>query len=142
MQDTTAESIKSLEGYDVAWVEEAQTLSHRSLALLRPTIRTEGSQIWFSWNPRRKTDAVDQFLREKKPNNAIVVKTSWRDNPWFTAELEAGRQLDLERYPERYAHIWEGHYQKAEIGAYYARLLHKAQDEGRIGKVSADPLLQ
>jgi phage terminase large subunit len=142
MQDSTAESIKSLEGYDVAWVEEAQTLSHRSLALLRPTIRTEGSQIWFSWNPRRKTDAVDQFLREKKPSNAIVVKTSWRDNPWFTAELEAERQLDLDQYPERYAHIWEGDYIRATEGAYYAALLQKARDEGRIGKVAADPLLQ
>jgi phage terminase large subunit len=141
MQDSTAESIKSLEGYDVAWVEEAQTLSHRSLALLRPTIRTEGSQIWFSWNPRRKTDAVDQFLREKKPSNAIVVKTSWRDNPWFTTELEAERQLDLDQYPERYAHIWEGDYIRATEGAYYAVLLQKARDEGRIGKVAQDPLL-
>ena len=63
MVDATAESIKSLEGYNIAGVEEAQTLSARCLALLRPTIRAEGSEIWFSWNPRRKSDAVDQFLR-------------------------------------------------------------------------------
>jgi phage terminase large subunit len=78
MQDQNAESIKSLEAYNIAWCEEAQTLSNRSLALLRPTIRVEGSEIWFSWNPRRKSDAVDQFLRVERPDNAIVVKANWR----------------------------------------------------------------
>ena len=63
MQDSTAESIKSLEGFDIAWVEEAQTLSARSLLLLRPTIRKEGSELWANWNPRRKRDAIDDFLR-------------------------------------------------------------------------------
>ena len=81
MADHTAELIKSLENCRIAWVEEAQTLSARSLALLRPTIRAENSEIWFSWNPRRKSDAVDEFLRGQKPENAIVVKADWRDNP-------------------------------------------------------------
>jgi len=63
MQDSTAESIKSLEGFDIAWVEEAQTLSARGLSLLRPTIRKEGSELWANWNPRRKKDAIDDFLR-------------------------------------------------------------------------------
>ncbi len=81
MQDHNAESIKSLEGYRIAWIEEAQTLSQRSLALLRPTIRVEHSQIWASWNPRRKSDAIDQFLRANRPDNAIVVEANWRDNP-------------------------------------------------------------
>ena len=67
MQDANAESIKSLEDYNVAWVEEARSLSG-SLQLLRPTIRAEGSQIWFSRNPRRKPDAVDEFLRAKTPD--------------------------------------------------------------------------
>jgi phage terminase large subunit len=66
MVDATAESIKSLEGYNIAWVEEAQTLSARCLALLRPTIRAEGSEIWFSWNPRRKSEAV--VLINRQPN--------------------------------------------------------------------------
>ena len=70
MQDQNAESIKSLEGSHIAWVEEAQTLSNRSLALLRPTIRVDGSEIWFSWNPRRKSDAVDEFLRMQKPDKS------------------------------------------------------------------------
>jgi phage terminase large subunit len=95
------ESIYSLEGFDVAWVEEAQTLSARSLSLLRPTIRKEGSELWANWNPRHKKDAIDDYLRQKKPENAMVVKTNWRDNPWFPAVLDAERKLDLQLYPER-----------------------------------------
>jgi phage terminase large subunit len=136
MQDQNSESIKSLEGYNVAWVEEAQTLSNRSLALLRPTIRAEGSEIWFSWNPRRKSDAIDQFLRGARPDNAIVVKANWRDNPWFPAVLEEERQLDLQKYPERYHHVWEGDYAKAFEGAYYAAVLSEARRQGRITKLA------
>jgi phage terminase large subunit len=141
MQDHTAESIKSLEGCRIAWVEEAQTLSARSLSLLRPTIRAEGSEIWFSWNPRRKVDAVDEFMRGKKPDNAIVVQANHRDNPWFPDVLEEERKLDLSRYPERYNHIWEGGYAQAFEGAYFARQLAEAKAQGRIGRVAADPLL-
>lgn len=141
MQDHTAESIKSLEGFDVAWVEEAQTLSARSLSLLRPTIRKENSEIWFSWNPRRKSDAVDDFLRAKKPDGSVVVNANWRDNPWFPKVLDEERRLDAELYPDRYDHIWEGDYAKAFEGAYFAQGLAKARAEGRIGKVGADPLL-
>lgn len=141
MQDHTAESIKSLEGFRIAWIEEAQTLSSRSLSLLRPTIRTEESEIWAGWNPRRKTDAIDAFLRAKSPENAIVVQANWRDNPWFPKVLEEERQLDLKLYPERYDHIWEGAYATAFEGAYFAAALTAAKREGRIGKVSADPLL-
>jgi phage terminase large subunit len=79
-------------------------------SLVRPTIPAAGSEIWASWNPRRKTDAIDEFLRQRKSDNAIIVRSSWRDNPWFTPELEEERQLDLRLYPERYDHIWEGEY--------------------------------
>jgi phage terminase large subunit len=109
MQDQNAESIKSLEGYDVAWVEEAQTLSARSLQLLRPTIRKESSELWFSWNPRRKSDAVDEFFRgEQPPAEAIIIKSSWRDNPWHNDTMEAERQLDFKRYPDRYFRFGKG----------------------------------
>jgi len=142
MADHTAESIKSLEGFRIAWVDEAQTLSARSLSLLRPTIRAAGSEIWASWNPRRKADAIDEFLRGLKPDGSIVVKANWRDNPWFNAEGEAERQLDLKLYPERYDHIWEGGYAKAFEGAYFAGMLALARQQGRIVKgLSADPLL-
>ena len=142
MADHTAESIKSLEGCRIAWTEEAQTLSARSLELLRPTIREAGSELWFSWNPRRKSDAVDEFLRAKKPSDAVVVRANWRDNPWFAdTALEDERRLDLSAYPERYDHIWEGAYATAFSGAYFARQLAEAKQQGRITKVIADPLL-
>lgn len=141
MQDHTAESIKSLEGCRIAWVEEAQTLSARSLSLLRPTIREANSEIWFSWNPRRKVDAVDEFLRAKKPDGAIVVPCNWRDNPWFPEVLDKERLLDLKLYPERYSHIWEGDYARAFEGAYFAQGLAQARADDRIGRVSADPML-
>ncbi|MGH6827654.1 MAG: PBSX family phage terminase large subunit [Rhizomicrobium sp.] len=142
MRDHTAESIKSLEGFRRAWIEEAQSLSARSLTLLRPTIRASGSELWASWNPRRKTDAVDEFFRGGAPiPGAVIVEANWRDNPWFTPDLEAERRLDRERYPDRYDHIWEGAYAKALEGAYFARELAKAKADGRIGHVARDPLL-
>jgi len=141
MQEYTAESLKSLEGFKRAWIDEAQMLSARSLSMLRPTIRAKGSQIWASWNPRRKADAIDEFLRGSRPANSIVVKANWQDNPWWTAELEAERKHDLEHYPERYEHIWDGEYARAFEGAYFAAGLAKAKAEGRIGRVAADPLL-
>jgi phage terminase large subunit len=143
MQDHSAESIKSLEGFKIAWIEEAQTLSARSLSLLRPTIRAEGSEIWASWNPTRKQDAIEQFLRgpQGAPKGAVVVQANWRDNPWWNDVLEAERQLELERYPERYDHTYEGDYARAFEGAYFAGLLSEAKRKGRIGVVEADPLL-
>ncbi|MGY4307176.1 phage terminase large subunit [Bradyrhizobium sp. USDA 4369] len=141
MQDHTAESIKSLEGFRIAWIDEAQTLSARSLSLLRPTIRAPRSELWASWNPRRKSDAVDDFMRSRKPEGAVVVKANWRDNPWLPAVLDEERRLDLALYPDRYEHIWEGDYVRAFEGAYFADLLAQVRREGRIGKVAADPLL-
>lgn len=140
--DHTAESIKSLEGFRIAWIDEAQGLSARSLALLRPTIRAKNSELWASWNPRRKSDAIDDFLRSRQPEGALVVKANWRDNPWFPDVLEEERLLDQKLYPERYDHIWEGDYARAFEGAYFASLLSDARAQGRIGKVSADPLLR
>lgn len=111
MQNHTAESIKSLEGYDIAWVDEAQALSAHSLRLLRPTIRKPGSELWFSWNPSSPEDPVDDLLRgPNKVKNAIVVEANWRDNPWFPAVLEQERLADLERDPDMYHHVWGGHY--------------------------------
>ena len=141
MQDHTADSIKSLEGFRVAWIDEAQNLSARSLALLRPTIRARDSELWASWNPRRKSDAIDDFLRARQPPGTTVIKANWRDNPWFPTVLEAERRLDLALYPDRYSHIWEGDYIGACEGAYFAGMLSQARNDGRIGKVSADPLL-
>lgn len=145
MQDHTAESVKSFEGFDAAWVEEAQSLSARSLELLRPTIRAPGSEIWATWNPRAATDAVDAFLRRvPPPADAIIRKVNYTDNPFFPAELEQERLDDLRNKPDRYAHIWEGEYEPVAVGAIWDRAtLHQhrravAQDMARI-VVAVDP---
>lgn len=113
MQDHTADSIKSLEGYDIAWVEEAQSLSQRSLDLLRPTIRKDGSELWFSWNPNMETDPVDALLRgANPPTDAIVIQANYRDNPWLPDVLKAEIEYDMRRDPEKFAHVWLGEYQR------------------------------
>jgi len=110
MQSHTAETIKSLEGYDIAWVEEAQVLSQRSLDLLRPTIRKAGSELLFSWNPNKPEDPVDALLRVEPPPDAVVVATSFRDNPWLPQELIAEIEYDRKRDPEKFRWVWEGDY--------------------------------
>ncbi len=143
MKDHTAESIKSYEGFDVAWIEEARSISARSLTMLRPTIRKDGSEIWASWNPTRKNDPIEALLRGATPEpDAIVVHASWRDNPWFPETLNKERLSDQERRPEQYPHIWEGDYAKVYEGAYFADGLAEAERQGRVGTVSADPLMQ
>lgn len=142
MQTFNADNIKSLEGYDIAWVEEAQTFSERSLKMLRPTIRKEGSEIWFSWNPRHDTDPVDQFFRAgKKPPNAVVVAVNWNDNPWFPEVLRDEMEHDRAVDPENATHVWDGGYEIISEGAYYARQIAQAESEGRIGFFPYDPAL-
>jgi len=141
LQDSNNENIKSLEGFQRAWIEEAQVLSHRSLSLLRPTIRAKDSQIWASWNPRRKGDAIDDFFRARRPKDAAVVEVNWRDNPWFPQVLEEERLTDLRLFADRYEHIWEGGYARALDGAYFARQLAEAKEQRRICRLAADPLL-
>ena len=113
MQNHTADSIKSLEGYHVAWVEEAQGLSQRSLDLLRPTIRMEGSELWFGWNPSLATDPVDVLLRhENPPRGTIIVQANYRDNPYLPQTLRDELEYDQKRDPDKFAHIWLGEYQR------------------------------
>lgn len=113
MQNHTADSIKSLEGYDVAWVEEAQNLSQTSLDLLRPTIRKDDSEMWFSWNPVRKIDPVDAFLRgDVLPPHACVIESNYRDNPYFNDVLRVDMEWDRARDPEKYRHVWLGQYER------------------------------
>lgn len=109
---TNPESIKSLEGIDIAWVEEAATVSQSSLDILIPTIRKEGSELWFSWNPRFKSDPIDVMFREKEPPNSLVKRVLWSDNRWFPDVLKQELEWDRERDPDKYAHIWLGEYQR------------------------------
>ena len=135
MADHTAESIKSLEGFDVGYVEESQTLTAKSLELLRPTIRGREerkpeSELWFSWNPRSASDPVDALLRgPNPPENSVVVKTSYRDIPtFFPSVLEEERAYDEQHKRERYGHIWLGEYEPMAVGAIWDRLtLHQGR---------------
>lgn len=114
MQDHTADSIKSLEGFKIAWVEEAQSLSANSLELLRPTIRAEGSEIWFSWNPRRRSDPVEKLLRARdgERENAIVRRANYTDNPHLPEELRLeAEDSKANEDADTYAHVWLGAYQ-------------------------------
>lgn len=113
MQNHTADSIKSLEGFDRAWFEEAQNASDKSLTLLRPTIRKPGSQLWFGWNPQFETDPIDVLLRGAElPPGAVVVRANYMDNPFLPAELLDEMEYDKRRDPDKYAHVWLGEYQR------------------------------
>lgn len=143
MNDYTADSIKSLEGFKRGWWEESQTATAHSMKLYRPTLRADGAERWFSWNPRRKTDPVDVLLRGPElPTGTTVVEANWRDNPWFTNELEMERKDTKRTDPDQYGHIWEGEYVSIIDGAYYAKHLAAAKKEGRIGFIAADPLMK
>lgn len=142
MQDHTAESVMSFEGLDWVWVEQAETLSARSLQILRPTIRKDTAELRFSWNPRRKSDPVDLFLRgPHPPPGAMVVQANWDKNPWFPAALEMERQHDLAHSPS-YRHVWEGDYATVVEGTYFANQLTAAKAEGRITELAYDPVLE
>ena len=111
LQNHTADSIKSLESYNRAWVEEAQSLSQRSLDLLRPTIRAPGSELWFTWNPNQSTDPVDALLRgSNPPPDSVVLHVNYSDNPWFPDVLRDEMEYDFKRDPDKYQHVWMGDY--------------------------------
>ena len=142
MQSYNAENIKSLEDFDIAWVEEAQTLSAHSLKLLRPTIRKEGSEIWASWNPRHDTDAIDVFFRGgSKRRGMICIEVNWQDNPWFPEVLKMEMEDDYEDDPEMAEHVWGGGYQIITEGSYYAKHMMQAEKDDRVGFFPYNPAL-
>lgn len=111
MQDHTADSIKSLEGFGVAWVEEAQTISARSLSLLLPTIRAAGSEVWFSWNPEQPDDPVDEMFRSgSAPEDSLVARVNYTENPFVTDVVLKEAERDRDRDTDYYLHVWEGEY--------------------------------
>jgi hypothetical protein len=119
----TVEQIKSMEGIDRAWIEEAQTISDRSLEVLVPTIRKANSELWFSWNPRHASDPVDALFRgEIVPDTAFIRRVNYDENPFFPEGLDAKREFDKRHKPDRYGHIWLGDYEPTAIGAIWDRL--------------------
>ena len=119
-------AIKSLEGYDRAWIEEAQSVSAESLQMLIPTIRMNGSEIWASYNPNTEEDAIESLkLRE----GAVVVKCNWNDNPWFTEKLAKDREADYKFNPDLARHIWEGECLSQADNAVMSRIaVHEAME--------------
>lgn len=113
LNEFNADNIKSLEGFDIAWLEEAQTIGQKPIDLLRPTFRKPGSQIWFTYNPRLRSDPVDVMMRQdpRFENSRTVVKANWDSNPFHGSEMEEERLLDLAGDEARYRHIWEGDYE-------------------------------
>ena len=139
LSDQTADSIKSFEGVDVAWVEEAQTVTKRSWDIFRPTIRKAGSEIWVSYNPELETDATHAMFTKNKPEGSVVVEVNWHDNPWFSPELEKERLECLAKYPKDYDNIWEGKTKPAVAGAIYYDEITAMENEGRIRSVPRNP---
>jgi phage terminase large subunit len=131
-------AIKSLEGADYCWVEEAQSVGKDSWEMLVPTIRKPGSEIWATWNPRLETDPVHQRYVIKPSPNTICRKVTWRDNPWFPEELRIEKDHLKATDPQAYQHVWEGECKAAVEGAVYAAELELATHEGRITNVSVD----
>lgn len=116
MQNHTSDSIKSFEGFDIAWFEEAHMMSEYSFGLLRPTLRKDDSEYWFSWNPNFAKDPIDKFLRStKRPENSIVVEANFRDNKLFPKVLKDEMEYDKRRDPDRYAHVWLGGYRRSSL---------------------------
>lgn len=135
------ENLKSYEGVDVCWVEEAQVVTKRSWDVLIPTIRKEDSEIWISFNPDLDTDETFTRFVQKPPKDSIVVAMSWRDNPWFPKVLEQERMSCQERDPIGYRNIWEGECRAAVDGAIYAQEVGKLIQDGRYRPVPYDPML-
>ena len=141
LANNTVESIKSFEGVQVVWCEEAQTISKKSWDILIPTIRKPNSEIWVSFNPNIDTDDTYTRFVVNPPENAKVVKVNWQDNPWFPQVLEDERQHSLKTNPD-YANIWEGDCKAAVDGAIYSNEIREAQEGGRITTVPYDPMMK
>lgn len=133
--------LKSLKGITHCWLEEAETLSERSLDIIGPTIREEGSEIWISFNPDRVNAPVWQQFVVNQPDDALVVKVGWEDNPWFPDVLEKERLKCLRLSAEKYDWIWNGNPREMTEGSYYGKYLMKAREEGRITTVGVEPSL-
>ena len=111
LQQHTADSVKSLEGFDLCWVEESQTISQYSLDILRPTIRKPGSSFFFTFNPKFPTDPIDAFLRgEKPPPRSAIVQANYNQNPFLDQGIREEAEYDKKRDFEKYRHVWLGEY--------------------------------
>jgi len=132
-------NVKSIEGVDIAWVEEAQTVSATSWNTLIPTIRSDNSEIWVSFNPELETDETYQRFVVNPPDNSVVTKINWNDNPWFPDTLRLEKDSLKLRDMQAYNTVWEGICRQTVDGAVFARELQQADMEERITRVGYDP---
>jgi phage terminase large subunit len=134
-------SLKSKSRILILWVDEAEQVSEDAWMIVDPTVREEESEIWVTWNPARKKSATHMRFRADPPPMSKIVEMNWRDNPWFPSTLNIKRLHDQEKRPDQYEHVWEGDFVTVVEGAYYAKSLSQARLKGRIGNLSADPLM-
>lgn len=137
------ESLKGLARILIAWPDEAEQITEESWAILIPTVREDGSEIWLTFNRSSEKSATNQRFIVKATPDMKIVKINWSDNPWFPTVLNDERLRDMEQRPDDYGHIWEGDYKTAFQGSYYARYLTEAEtiQPVRITTVSRDPLM-
>jgi phage terminase large subunit len=140
--DRNINSIKSKSRILLGWIDEAEPVSEDAWMKLIPTLREEDSELWVTWNPENPTSATNKRFRNSADQRTKIVEMNWRDNPWFPEILNRARLRDMDQRPDQYEHIWEGDFITVSAGAYFAKQLTAARDEGRIGKVAADPLMQ
>jgi phage terminase large subunit len=131
-------NIQSIEGVDICWVEEAQTVSRLSWNVLIPTIRAEGSEIWISFNPQLETDETYQRFVANPPEDCITMRVNWSDNPWFPETLRLEKDSLKQRDEEAYNQVWEGLCRQTVDGAIFAKEMQQAEKDGRITKVPYD----
>jgi len=138
----TVTTIKSFEGVDICWVEEAQAVSKKSWDVLRPTIRKPGSEIWITFNPELETDVTYQMFVVDPPTGTVVEQVNFSDNPWFTDKLEQERLDCLRTQPKDYDNIWGGVCKPAVAGAIYYDEMTAVETQKRICNVPYDPMLK
>ncbi|MEN5106664.1 phage terminase large subunit [Brucella anthropi] len=143
--DRNIASIKSKGRLLLCWVDEAEPVTDEAWRTLIPTLREEGdnwnAELWVTWNPLRKDAPVEKRFRKTESKRVKGTEINWRDNPKFPAKLERDRLSDLSERPEQYPHVWDGAYATVIDGAYFAKHLTDAKNEGRISKVAKDPLM-
>lgn len=140
--DRSIQSVKSKGRILLLWADEAEPVTDAAWSIVLPTLREEGddwnAELWVTWNPARKTAAVEKRFRGSNDPRIKVVECSWRDNPWFPAILERQRQRDMVEREDEYDHIWEGKYGSVQ-GAILGKWVGRAERQGRIhGAVEFD----
>ena len=145
LSDITVNNTKSVEGIDILWAEEADTITRRSWQVVLPTLfRTPHAECWVSFNPNLATDEAWQRFVVNPPEGAKVVEMNWRDAKaagWFQDEQERLRQYDLTYFADDYENIWEGKPRSTVAGAIYGREVTDMESEGRFRPMPYDPRL-